>query len=116
VRRNSAAPGSRRAAVSGDDRAPNLAQACRAICVREAEAPDPCIRRRRHSPNNLIEMKAADALAQPGKTGVNGLLQVVSNLRDFGGFGPDFQSAGPQDWSNNTSFDFRSMPSAAATR
>jgi hypothetical protein len=40
-------------------------------------------------------------LAQPGLTGVDGLVQVVFNVSDFGGFGQDFDSAGPEDWSNN---------------
>ena len=53
-----------------------------------------------------LNVNAGDALARPGQTGVNGVLEVGYNVFDFGGFGQSYQVAGPQDWSNYTSFDF----------
>ena len=53
-----------------------------------------------------LNIGAGDPLARPGQTGTNGVLQVDYNVFDFGGFGQAFEAAGPQDWSNYTSFDF----------
>jgi beta-glucanase (GH16 family) len=53
-----------------------------------------------------LNIDAGDPVAKPGQTGTNGVLQVDYNVFDFGGFGQSFQVAGPQDWSNYTSFDF----------
>lgn len=53
-----------------------------------------------------IAVADSDPLARPGQSGDNGVLRVDYNVFDFGGFGQSFQVAGPQDWSNYTSFDF----------
>ena len=53
-----------------------------------------------------LNIGAGDPLARPGQTGTNGVLRVDYNVFDFGGLGQAFQTAGPQDWSNYTSFDF----------
>jgi beta-glucanase (GH16 family) len=53
-----------------------------------------------------IAVSDSDPLARPGQSGTIGVLQVDYNVVDFGGFGQAFQTAGPQDWSNFTSFDF----------
>jgi hypothetical protein len=53
-----------------------------------------------------IAVADSDPLARPGQSGTIGVLQVDYNVVDFGGFGQSFQVAGPQDWSNFTSFDF----------
>jgi hypothetical protein len=53
-----------------------------------------------------LNVGSGDPRARPGQTGTNGVLHVDYDVFDFGGFGQSFQVAGPQDWSNYTSFDF----------
>ena len=50
----------------------------------------------------------SDPLARPGQVGENEILVNTFSVTDFGGFGQDIALAagGPQDWSNNVSFDF----------
>ena len=47
-----------------------------------------------------------DVLARPAQIGDNGLVQVDFNVFDFGGFGGEFATTGPQDWSLTDGFSF----------
>jgi len=48
----------------------------------------------------------ADALARPAQPGDIGILEADFNVFDFGGFGDNYASAGPQDWSATAGFSF----------
>jgi beta-glucanase (GH16 family) len=48
----------------------------------------------------------ADLLARPAQSGENGLLEVNFDVFDFGGFGGEFASTAPQDWSLTEGFSF----------
>ena len=53
-----------------------------------------------------IVIADSDALARPSQFGDNGVLQVDFSVTDFGGFGADFVTSGPQDWSTTDGFSF----------
>jgi beta-glucanase (GH16 family) len=47
-----------------------------------------------------------DVLARPYQSGDNGLLQLDFSVSDFGGFGGEYASSAPQDWSLTDGFSF----------
>ena len=55
-----------------------------------------------------ITVPPAGALALPGQTGDNGVLETSFNISDFGGFGQDLNAGlgGPQDWSGFDAIGF----------
>ena len=53
-----------------------------------------------------IVVGESDGLARPAQTGDNGLVEVDFNVFDFGGFGADFTTTAPQDWSLTEGFSF----------
>jgi len=53
-----------------------------------------------------ITVGDADALARPAQSGDNGIVEVVFDVFDFGGFGTEYAPTGPQDWSLADGFSF----------
>ena len=47
-----------------------------------------------------------DPSARPAQAGANGIVEVDFNVTDFGGFGGEYASLAPQDWSLTDGFSF----------
>ncbi len=47
-----------------------------------------------------------DALARPAQSGDNGIVEADFNVTDFGGFGGEYATTAPQDWSLTDGFSF----------
>jgi beta-glucanase (GH16 family) len=52
----------------------------------------------------VVTIGAEDAHARPAQVGDNGVLRVDHSIGDFGGFGQEYTTVGPQDWSATDGF------------
>jgi beta-glucanase (GH16 family) len=55
---------------------------------------------------DVVVVGESDGDARPAQVGDNGVLRVVSDITDWGGFGQEFSADGPQDWSATDGFRF----------